>query len=71
MVKNAWKESDKGNREIDATLDKMMEDYKRKAVEHRVLTGGAVQIDTFIMKVGSVVYCRTSMRNNAKAISCN
>jgi hypothetical protein len=69
-VRRAWKESEASNREADAAQDAMLESYRRKAVSSQTSSSTGARIDTFVMGDGQVVMCRTTVRNNARATSC-
>jgi hypothetical protein len=71
-VARAWREAEQANREIDRAQEQMLEDYKRRAVSSdTTVLGSGSRVDTFFMPGGKVVMCRTSVRNNARATSCN
>jgi hypothetical protein len=61
---------DEMNRQIDKALDGVIDEYKRKAVRHRVSGGPGPRIDVFEMKDGSIVYCKTTVTDAGKAVSC-
>jgi hypothetical protein len=64
-------ELDKMNKEIDDAINDVMDEYKQKAVKHSVLTGPGPRVDMFIMKNGTVVYCKTTITNAGKAVDCH
>lgn len=58
------------NREIDGAQEGVIEEYRRKAVSHSVSSSGSVRVDTFKMPNGSLVYCKTTVLDSGKAVSC-
>lgn len=62
---------DEMNREIDDALNGVIDEYRKKAVRHRVDAGPGPRIDIFEMKDGTVVYCTTTITNAGKAVSCD
>lgn len=65
------KSIDQMNREIDAAQDAVIDEYRRKAVKHLSDASGHVKVDTFVMKGGNIVICKTTVTNAGKAVSCN
>lgn len=60
------------NKEIDNTLDNIIDDYKKKAKRHWVSSAaGHFKVDAFELKNGEVVYCKTSITDAGKAVDCN
>ena len=59
------------NREIDAAQDSVLEEYRRKAVKHSSTSGAGAKVDTFLMKGGSIVICKTTVTNGGKAVDCH
>lgn len=62
---------DRMNREIDAAQNAVLEEYRRKAVEHTFTTGAGIRVDQFVMKSGEIVHCKTSISDYGKAVDCN
>lgn len=62
---------DEMNKKIDSALDGVIDEYKRKAVRHTLLGGPGARVDAFEMKDGSTVFCKTTITNAGKAVSCN
>lgn len=71
-IRKEWesKQLDMMNAEIDKALEKGLNDYRRKAVKHTVLSGPGPRVDQFVMRDGSIVHCVTTVKNAGKAVSC-
>lgn len=68
----ALKQADAANAEIDKALDDVIDDYKKQAVKHFTSNGGSnIKVDTFILKNGKTVHCKTSITDAGKAVDCN
>lgn len=62
---------DSMNAEIDRGQNELLNEYRRKAVRSRRANGaGNVMVEAFEMPDESVVYCRTTITNGGKAVSC-
>lgn len=59
------------NREIDRAQDGVIDDYRRKAERHLISAGPGPRVDTFVMKNGSIVICKTTITNGGKAVDCH
>ena len=70
-IAEAWADAEKSSRELDAAQDEMMADYKKRAVRHVQLPAGpGAKYESFEMKDGSLITCRTSVTNAGRAIDC-
>lgn len=63
-VADAWKDAERGNREVDKAMDDMIESYRRRAVSWDTSAGSGSRIDTFHMPSGEIVFCRTTIQHN-------
>ena len=65
-------QAERNNAEIDKGLNSVLDDYKKNARSHITSVPGAgIRVDVFEMKDGNIHTCRTSIKNNAKAVDCN
>lgn len=64
-------EIDEATRDFDAAQDDILKDYAKKAAKHYITPGPSIRIDTFLMKNGSMVICKTSVVGGGRATSCN
>jgi hypothetical protein len=69
-VADAWKDAERGNREADKAMDDMIESYRRRSVSSSTSSGVGSRVDTFHMPSGEIVFCRTTVRNGARATTC-
>lgn len=67
----ALENANAANKQIDQALVDVIDDYKKKAVEHKVTNSGGLRIDMFVMRSGAVVYCKTTVTDAGKAVDCN
>jgi len=71
-VAEAWADAEKSNKELDAAQEEMMADLKKKAVRHNRLPAGAgAKVESFEMRDGSVITCKTTVTNAGRAIDCS
>jgi hypothetical protein len=63
--------ADEGNRKVDQAMEDMLHRYREKAVSTETSSHAGVRVDTFVMTNGTIVICSTTVRNNARATSCN
>jgi hypothetical protein len=61
---------DRANRQADEAQDALLEEYRRKAVRHRLQSSASGRVDMFEFADGSITVCTTTVRNNARATSC-
>jgi len=73
-----WAEYDRKRRQaqaleaiIDQAQDDVLKDYERRAVKHIVATGPGPRVDTFVLKDGRIVLCKTTITNGGKAVDCH
>ena len=59
------------NKQIDQALDDVIDEYKRKSVSHKIFNGPGPRVDQFVMKDGSVVYCKTTVTDGGRAVDCD
>jgi len=58
-------------KEIDRAQDDVLSEYRRKAVKHfTTRPGPGPRIDTFVMKNGNVIRCKTSVSDGGRAVDC-
>lgn len=62
---------DRQNKEIDNAQDDLLNDYKKKSVKHYVSAGAGARVDSFTMKNGKVIICKTTVSDFGKAVDCN
>lgn len=59
------------NKEIDQALNGVIDEYKRKAVKHKIVSGSGPRVDVFVMKDGTIVSCKTTVTDAGKAVDCH
>lgn len=70
-VRRAHEEAEQGNRQADQAMEDMIESYRKRAKNSNTSATAAARIDTFEMPNGSLVICKTTFRNGARATTCN
>lgn len=71
MIREAWEEADRSNREANKAMEDMLSGYQKRARSSSTSSSAGVRIDSFVMRDGTVVVCGTTFRNGARVTTCN